>query len=136
MGAQPVDVPALDARARDVCAGLVDSLPATVDGAERRETDPSDAPAAAWGDPAIVLTCGVPAPAGFDDFSTCQEIDGVGWYIPDEQVTGRPEPVTMTTIDREVNVQVTLPETHWPPAAAMVDLAPAVGDLRQTDPCV
>ena len=53
--------------------------------------DAASATAAAWGDPAIVLRCGVGEPASFDQFSTCQIVNGVAWYIPDEQITsGRP----------------------------------------------
>jgi hypothetical protein len=115
----------------------VKALPDEVDGAARRKLKPTDAPAAAWGDPAIVLRCGVPMPREFDRFSTCQEADGVGWFIPEEQITGRPEPITMTTIGRAVNVEVSLPTEHFPPAAAMVDLAPAIKrTVPETRPCV
>ncbi len=48
-------------------------------------------------------------PEEFDDFATCHETNGVGWFIPDEQVTGSPEPITMTTIGRDVNIEVALP---------------------------
>lgn len=119
------------------CASLIDGLPESVAGVQRRDVEPADAPAAAWGDPAIVLRCGVPRPEGLDKFATCQEADGVGWYVPEEQVTGSPLPLTITTVDREVFVEVFLPEKYWPPAVAMIDLAPAIsGALEQTSPCV
>lgn len=138
-GAGPVDVETrqLTGKAAATCAALRKALPSTVDGANRRSVEPSDAPAAAWGDPAIVLRCGVSMPKAFTRFATCQEADGVGWFIPDEKITGRPEPVTMTTIGRAVNVEVSLPEEHWPPAAAMVNLAPAIKKtVPETRPCV
>jgi hypothetical protein len=132
-----VDVPQLTAREQGSCSGLIAALPATVDGAQRRDVAPADAPAAAWGDPPIVLRCGVTEPEGFDDFATCHQTNGVGWYIPDEQVTGSRESVTMTTIGRDVNVEVSLPVEHFPPAAAMVDLAEAIkATTTLVDPCV
>jgi hypothetical protein len=82
--------------------------------------------AAAWGDPAIELLCGVDEPPGFDRFATCQVVNKVAWFIPESQITGKPTEVVMTTVRRPENVRVTLPQEYWPPAAAMVDLAPAL----------
>jgi Protein of unknown function (DUF3515) len=136
-GAVEVRTPALSPDVEGTCANLVAALPATVDSASRRDVEPAGAPAAAWGDPAIVLRCGVAMPESFDEFATCQETDGVGWFIPEEQMTGEGESITMTTIDRAVNIEVTLPPEHWPPANAMVDLGPAIKKhVEQTDPCV
>ena len=136
-GPVQVESPALaDAEAR-ACASLVEALPDRVDGAGRVEVSPAGAPAAAWGDPAIVLRCGVPMPSEFDDYATCHETDGVGWFIPDEQMTGSATEITMTTIGRDVNVEVTLPAEHWPPATAMVHLAPAIKQAtKELDGCV
>jgi hypothetical protein len=136
-GAVEVDAPELSGEAARTCTSLVDALPSTVDGAGQRTVEPSGAPAAAWGDPAIVLRCGVAMPDEFDDFATCQETNGVGWFIPEEQMTGAAEEITMTTIGRVVNVEVVLPSEHWPPAAAMVDLAESIKmTVEETDPCV
>ena len=136
-GSVRVGTPELTGAAARTCGDLVEGLPATVDSGQRREVEPPGAPAAAWGDPAIVLRCGVAMPRSFDEFAACQETDGVGWYIPESQLTGSPDAITMTTIDRAVNVEVTLPPEHWPPANAMVDLAPAIKRyVEQTDPCV
>lgn len=136
-GPVTVGVPRLDATARAVCSDLVTALPDRVDGAERTEVEPADAPAAAWGDPAIVLRCGVPMPDEFDDYSTCQETNGIGWFIPDSQMTGASTEITMTTIGRDVNIEVRLPEEHWPPANAMVDLSAAIEQTtEELDPCV
>ena len=136
-GPVEVDTPELSAATERACVALKDALPATVDGAERRAVAPNDAAAAAWGDPAIVLRCGVAMPKAFDKFSTCQETNGIGWFIPEEQMTGEPTSVTMTTIGRDVNVEVTLPPEHWPPANTMVDLARAIKKTTaETAPCL
>ena len=108
------------------CGALVDALPDAVDDLLRRPVTPKDAAGAAWGDPAIVLRCGVPEPKGFTKYSTCQIVDGVAWFIPDVQITGAPVDITMTTVGRSANVEVRLPKEYFPPAQAMVDLAPAI----------
>ena len=119
------DLPAADAAA---CRQLVQALPERVSGLERRPVDPSDATAAAWGEPSVVLTSGVREPAAFDELSSCQITNGVAWFIPDEQITGTATDITMTTIGRAPGVRVTIPADYFPPAATMVDLADA---LRQ-----
>lgn len=136
-GPVDVDAPELTSAESSTCADLVAALPDTVDDLERRDTEPADAPAAAWGDPPVVLRCGVDMPPSFDDYATCQEVNGIGWYIPDEQVTGAPEAITMTTIGRDVNIEVALPEEHFPPANTMVDLSDAISSTtEELDPCV
>ncbi len=136
-GPLELDAPRLaedDARA---CAALVRELPASVADQQQRSVDAGPGYAAAWGDPAIELRCGVPRPAGLDRFAACQVANGVGWYIPESQQTGRPEPITMTTVGRALDVEVRLPESQWPPATAMVDLGPALErTIREVRPCV
>ena len=70
------DLPDAD---RAACRALVDDLPDTLGGELRRPVDPDGAPGAAWGDPAYVLTCGVPAPADYEATAECSDILGVGW---------------------------------------------------------
>ena len=120
------------------CTGLIGALPDRVDDEDRAEVDPADGYVAAWdADAPIVLTCGVPEPAGFDRFATCQVVNGVGWFIPDAQVQRGPGPITMTTVGRAQNVEVRLAAEHWPPANAMVDLSAAIEQtLREVEPCV
>jgi hypothetical protein len=132
-----LDAPALSGTDARACRALVDALPDRVDDLPRVDVDPGDGFGAAWGDPAIELRCGVPAPEGFDRFATCQVTNGVGWYIPESQQTGRPGPVTMTTVGRAQNVEVRIPEDYFPPANTMVDLAPALKrTIREVRPCV
>ena len=136
-GPVPVDAPALSGADARACRALVAALPDHVDDLARDEVDTGDGFGAAWGDPAIELRCGVPVPKGFDQFATCQVTNGVAWYIPESQQTGRPGPVTMTTVGRAQNVEVRIPEDYFPPANTMVDLAPAVKrTLREVRPCV
>ncbi len=119
----------LAAAQREVCEDLVAALPDEVAGLERREVDPADALGAAWGDPAIELTCGVGRPADYDAANGCTTVNGVDWYIPREQLEGNGElDLTMTTIKREVGVEVVLPGEHWPPATTLADLSEAISE--------
>ena len=92
------DAPALSGADARACAALVKALPDRVSDQPRRKADTGDGYAAAWGDPAIELRCGVSKPAGLTPASACQTTNGVDWYVPDSQITGRPTDVTMTTV--------------------------------------
>ena len=132
-----VETPALHGAAAADCARLVRALPHRVADQPRRQVEPAGVAGAAWGDPAIVLRCGVPRPKELRPTSTCQMANGVGWFIPESQIQGRPTDIVMTTVGRAENVEVRLPEKYWPPAAAMVDLAPAIKKtIREVRPCL
>ena len=122
-----VDIPDVEVTAaeRTACETLVEALPARVSDQPRRDTDGSPL-GAAWGDPAIVLSCGVGEPRGFDQFSSCQVADGLGWFVPDEQIEDQGRDVVMTTVERSPRVEVVVPAEYRPPPAVMVDLADAI----------
>jgi hypothetical protein len=131
-----VDAPAVRGADATSCAALVKALPEHVADQPSRPVE-GEGYAAAWGDPAIVLRCGVGRPKGFDQFAGCQSVNGVDWYVPESQQSGQPVAITMTAVGRTQYVQVRLPEDYFPPATAMVDLAPAVKrTVRQVRPCV
>jgi hypothetical protein len=126
-GAVSIDGPSLSGRAEARCRALVDALPSAVDDQEARAVSPDDALGAAWGDPAIVLTCGVGRPKGYVPEASCTVVNGVGWFIPDDQMQADgAEDLTMTTLFRDVDVEVRLPKEYFPPAAALADLSTAV----------
>jgi len=132
-----LDAPDVDGTDAEACRTLVRALPEHVADQPRREVDPGAGFGAAWGDPAIELRCGVARPRGFDRFATCQVTNGVGWFIPESQTQGRRVDVVMTTVGRAQHVEVRIPADYFPPAAAMVDLAPAVKrSIREVKPCV
>ena len=114
------------------CRALLRALPDTVDKQSRRDVEPPGALAAAWGDPAIVLRCGVPTPQSLTASSSCAEVNGVGWFA--EQ---RADAYRFTTIGRSANVQVQVPYDYQPAADALVDLAFAVREqVPEQQPCV
>jgi hypothetical protein len=136
-GTSSLDAPRLESTDAEACRALVDALPEQVADQQRREVDTGEGFGAAWGDPAIELRCGVPEPSGFDRFATCQVTNGVGWFIPESQTQGRRVDIVMTTVGRAQNVEVRIPSDYFPPAAAMVDLAPAVKrSISEVEPCV
>jgi hypothetical protein len=136
-GTLTVDAPAAAGSDARACAALIEALPHRVADRAERRVDAGGGYAAAWGDPAIELRCGVPRPHGLDRFAGCQVANGVGWFIPESQQTGRPVDITMTTVGRAQNVEVRIPAAYFPPVNAMVDLAPALKHtIREVRPCV
>lgn len=105
----------------DVCAALLAELPETIDDAVRRDVDPPSDTVAAWGQPAILLRCGVAMPAAYRPDAQLHELDGVGW-LPDKGEGG----TFFTAVDREVLVEVAVPDDYAPEADVLLDLAPAI----------
>ena len=108
----PVEVPPVTPEADASCPALMRALPLELDGEPSRRVQ-SDSPYAyAWGDPAIVLVCGVDRPEGYVTGAAAIQINGVQWYVD----TDDPDTTVWTTVDRPVYVQISLP--------ASVDSAP------------
>ncbi len=139
-GHEPVSIPTLRLSTADqaVCQRVTNSLPDTVGGQSRRKTQPAAALGAAWGDPAIIAQCGVGVPQNFSKSAACTVADGVGWFVPDSQVSDQSADVVMATAGYRPILQVTIP-SHYRPnglAAAMVELAPVVKKYtRLVHPC-
>jgi len=133
-----VDPPEPDKADTMACRRFLDDVPDIVADQPRRETEPADTLARAWGDPAIVLTCGGP-PVELSDTSSCLTVDGVDWYLPEDEVAPPGEEqgtVTVTTIGREQTVVLELPGDYWPPATALADLSGVVKkDIASTSRC-
>ncbi|MCW2847819.1 MAG: hypothetical protein JWR90_1793 [Marmoricola sp.] len=122
-----VDVPDTDVPTsqRQACRSLVTALPDHVSDQDRRGTTGNPL-GAAWGDPAIVLRCGVGTPAGYDPLVGCQTVNGMDWFIPEAGMNDQQVDVVMTTYGRVPAVEVRLPAEYRPPVAAMVDLAATI----------
>lgn len=104
-----------------VCASLQHTLPTTVAGQSARETTPTSALTAAWGDPPIVLRCGVPAPAGLTPTSQVTSVNGVDWY-PEQLTAG----YRFTATGRTAYVEVTVPSQYASQAGGLTQIGPAV----------
>lgn len=101
----PVDVPPVTPEAGERCPALMSRLPPDLDRKPSRPVQADSRFAYAWGDPAIVLRCGVDRPAGWVIGAPAIQIDGVQWYVD----TADPETTVWTTVDRPVYVEVRLP---------------------------
>ncbi len=119
-GKVAVSDPTPDAAGAAVCAGVVAALPEQVLDQDRRTVEPG-VYSAAWGKPAIVLRCGVPAPPTLTRSSECLEINDVGWFS--EDATGGK---IFTTIGRAAYVEVSVPSQYPLGTGALVDVETAV----------
>ena len=113
---------------RATCEALVDDLPDTLGGELRRSVDPDGGPGAAWGDPAYVLTCGVPAPATYEPTATCSDVRGVGWYVTDDQLSDLRVDVTPIALTRTPYVELLVPPRYRTDGIdqALAELAPVL----------
>ncbi|ALV33291.1 DUF3515 domain-containing protein [Streptomyces sp. CdTB01] len=106
------------------CEKLGKALPSEVDGQDRRDPTPASALTAGWGNPAIILRCGVDRPAKMGDpEADGVEVDGVGWLL-EKRDDGS---FRFTTTLRKAYVEVTIPKARTGDGLSpLVDLAPAV----------
>ncbi|MDP9116938.1 MAG: DUF3515 domain-containing protein [Actinomycetota bacterium] len=134
----PVSVaaPPANAGADVACTSLTGSLPITLGTLPGRPARSSWTYVAAWGDPAVVLRCGVPKPSALVAGSDAQiiVINGVSW-LP---VAAKKQTV-WTAIDRTAYVEVTVPSSYaQPPLAPVSDaiakVLPAVCDVNPNEP--
>jgi hypothetical protein len=101
----PVAVPPVTPAAGAACPKLMSALPFELAGEASRRVRSTTPYAYAWGDPPIVLRCGVPAPAGFVVGAGVIQINGIQWYVD----TSDPAAAVWTTVDRPVGVEVRVP---------------------------
>ncbi len=132
-----VDNPELSTEQRAACDAFLASLPSELEGLdERDDLSPSDAPARAWGDPAVVVTCGVDMPADFDAFSSCEEVNGVGWFGNSDDLAAQDSDLDLTTIGFTPNVRLQIPAELRPPVGPWVEVSDAVRTtLERTSRC-
>jgi hypothetical protein len=104
------------------CARLGQKLPTRLDGRHTRVTSPRSPRVAAWGNPPVVMRCGVALPAGYDPHSASTvTVDGVPWF-QERQARA----VRWTTARRDANVELTVPSSYAAQAGFLVDLSAAV----------
>ncbi|GIF67169.1 hypothetical protein Ais01nite_52040 [Asanoa ishikariensis] len=98
--------PTLSPRATTLCRALLSQLPQALRDRAQRPVTAGTEQNAAYGDPAITLACGVPAPT-FPQTDLVSLLDKVCWH---DVVT--PDATVLTTVDREVTIQVTVPKSY------------------------
>ncbi|MPZ65112.1 MAG: DUF3515 family protein [Pseudonocardiaceae bacterium] len=122
-------VPAPEARFAD-CARLLSALPEEVDARDAGELDrraiaaPAPPGTAAWGQPAVVLRCGLGRPAELTATSRLLDVSGVQFL----ELPG-PASSSWLVVDRSVYVAVTLPDS-----VGSGPLQQVAGTVRETLP--
>lgn len=97
--------------------------PSRVGGHDLVSTSPPSPRAAAWGDPAVIATCGWPALGPTDQ--ECLDVDGVYWVV--EQLS---DGVRFTTFGRGPAIEVLVPDAYKPEPL----LLPAFGTAAKALP--
>jgi hypothetical protein len=107
------------------CSALIAALPRVVDGAKARPVPRAAESSAAWGDPPIVLRCGVPSPS-YAPTAQLLGIEGVTWATA--KVSGA---VVWRSTDLDVPVEITVPDPYRDKAATQI-LNPLATPLKST----
>jgi hypothetical protein len=111
------------------CSAVHGALPDEVDGHGVTATTPKSPLTSAWGQPPIVLRCGVPTPTALTPTSQLLTVDGVDW-LPEQLTQG----YLFTTVGRQVNVEVAVPDAYSPEAGVLTDLSPVIAKLDPVTP--
>ncbi|MEV0910864.1 DUF3515 domain-containing protein [Streptomyces hokutonensis] len=115
-----VSPPSLGAADVKICRSLYGALPDSLDGLRRRTVTPKSELTAAWGNPAVVLTCGIPRPEKMSDPNAdAGTVEGVNWLMENS----RDGSYRCTTTYRKVYVQVYLPEKRAHDVNTLMQLA-------------
>jgi Protein of unknown function (DUF3515) len=126
----PIWVPAPPANpAADApCTKLLGALPITLAGLPGRPAQSSSTYVVAWGDPAVVLRCGVPRPSALRPGSADLDIgiNGVLWLADRHH-----DATVWTTVDRAAYIEVTVPTSYAQPP-----LGPISDAITQTLPAL
>ncbi|MFH8803783.1 DUF3515 domain-containing protein [Streptomyces sp. NPDC017936] len=123
-------VPSPTTKVAELCRSLDEALPSKVDGEGRRDPEPASALTAGWGNPAIILRCGVERPPkmvdpkvaqGRDADAVAGGVNGVDWLMEKQDGGG----YRFTSANRRAYVEVTVPRDA-DSSSVLIDLASAV----------
>lgn len=116
--AAEVPAPAPEGAAAELCRALVERLPDSMYEQERRPVEPESDFAAAWGDPAVVVRCGVERPEALQADSELIAVNEVAWLPqPPER------PSLYTAVGHEVYVEMSIPPSYEPPALGLLPVS-------------
>ena len=122
--------PPLADRPATVCRALVSRLPATIRDLHQRPVVAGSEQNAAYGDPALTVECGIPAPS-IAPTDTMWLVNQVCW-----QAVQGAAGMVLTTVDREVPVRLSVPQGHeqtvqWaaPVSESVVASVPSAKDI-------
>jgi hypothetical protein len=118
--------PSPDTATQRACVKVFAKLPVQLGALAPRKTDTDSAFVAAWGDPAVVLRCGVGRPAvlGTPQAAQLLDVDSVIWQ-PDPQRTQ----TVYTAVDRAVYIEVSVPAGADQPLPLLTSAVQALPQL-------
>lgn len=129
----PVEVappPARDTAGQRACQELIAALPTELGDRPARPVDSSSPYVVAWGEPPVVLRCGVDRPPSFLATAEVQDINGVTWF-PER----RGGTTAWTVVDRPVYVEVLAPADDASTSVARLSTAVSRAlDKQRLDP--
>ncbi len=88
------------------CRKLMPTLPERLAGTARRTLEGATDAVAAWGDPPVILRCGLETPQDLNCSSALTQVNGVSWL---QLTTAGLGETTYIAADRQVRVAVTVP---------------------------
>jgi hypothetical protein len=112
------------------CADVVKRAPAKV--LDHDRATPQAVGVAAWGQPPIVLQCGIDVDDG-PTSDPCLTVQGVDWIV--DNPDAEDQAATFVTYGRAPAVRVTVPGDRQDAPGALADLAPAVSPLPVSKKC-
>jgi hypothetical protein len=134
-GAVPAAAPSPGGATRRLCEVFSQRLPGRLDGHERRAVSPRSPLTAAWGDPPIVLRCGVPLPAGMAPTAELTVVNGISWFPAGSAAAGGGSgPAVFTEVGREARVELTVPASDEPAASALVRVSDLIASVIPARP--
>jgi hypothetical protein len=116
----PLEARDLPEREETVCRALLSQIPESVRDLPQRPVTAGAEQNAAYGNPPITVECGVPA-ADYALTDTVWPLDGVCWHA-----TERPDATRWVTVDREVPVRVTVPDTYEGPGQWVAEFSDTI----------
>jgi hypothetical protein len=128
--AVPVPAPPGSTAAARACPGLIAALPVRLGELAGRPVQSPSAAVLAWGEPPVVLRCGVPRPAAFvAGAPDVVAVNGVTWFVQP-----RGERTVWTVVDRTVYIEAIVPSGYAsapiPPLSDAVTAALRAAPLR------
>lgn len=107
------------------CEPALAAAPISVLGELQRETTPPDAAAIAWGDPPIVLACGVVREVPPN--AQVVEVNGVAWVAQTSD-----DGTVFTTLEAKPSLEVRVPGQYRPEIEVLTELAGVVTEGAAT----
>lgn len=130
-----VAAPVLAGGTATTCQQLIADLPQEILGVSMHSS--TNDSQVQWGDPSLMLTCGVPQSTDVEAWSACSVFDGVQWYINPKQTEDPGSDVTLETLGTDPIVRLDVPrDVRSQFDAVVAEIAPALTEhLRVVNRC-